>query len=379
MADEVKPVTAFARPTVKKDYYLNMGPQHPSTHGVLRLLLHLDGETVLDCRPYIGYVHRAQEKIAESKPYLAYFPFTSRMDYLCGLIYNWGWAGVVERMLGIQVPRRAEFIRVLVSELNRLSSHLVWLGTYLMDLGGLTPFFYCFDDREKILDILEETTGYRLTYNYMRFGGVERDLAPGFADKVRAFLKGFRRRLRDYDGLITKNIIFIVRTKDIAVLPAERALQYGVTGPNLRGTGVRYDVRRAEPYGVYPEMDFEIPIGTNGDTFDRYYVRMQEMEQSCRIIEQALDKIPDGPVRAEGVPKTIKPPKGEAYFAVESARGQFGLYVVSDGSTIPYRVKTRTPSFGNLSVLPTLLAGYKMSDIVSILGSFDVVLPEIDR
>ena len=379
MADEVRPAAAFARPTVQKDYYLNMGPQHPSTHGVLRLLLHLDGETVLDTRPYIGYIHRAQEKIAESKVYLGYFPFTSRMDYLCGLIFNWGWAGVVERMLGIQAPRRAEFIRVIVSELNRLSSHLVWLGTYLMDLGGLTPFFYCFDDREKILDILEETTGYRLTYNYMRFGGVENDLAPGFADKVRAFLKGFRKRLRDYEALITKNIIFIVRTKDIAVLPAERALEYGVTGPNLRGSGIRYDVRRAEPYGVYPELDFEIPTGTTGDTFDRYNVRMQEMEQSCRIIEQVLDKIPDGPVRATDVPKSIKPPKGEGYFAVETARGQFGIYVVSDGSTIPYRVKLRTPSFGNLSVLPTLLVGYKMSDIVSILGGFDVVLPEIDR
>ena len=379
MADQVRPVAAFERPTVKKDYYLNMGPQHPSTHGVLRLLLHLDGETVLDCRPYIGYVHRAQEKLAESKPYLAYFPLTSRMDYLCGLIYNWGWAGVVERMLGIQVPRRAEFIRVIVNELNRLSSHLVWLGTYLMDLGGLTPFFYCFDDREKILDILEETTGYRLTYNYMRFGGVERDLALGFADKTRAFLKGFRKRLRDYDGLITKNIIFIVRTKGIAVLPAERALEYGVTGPNLRGCGVRYDVRRAEPYGVYPELDFEIPIGAAGDTFDRYYVRMQEMEQSCRIIEQALDKIPEGPVRAADVPKAIKPPKGEAYFTVESARGQLGFYVVSDGSNIPYRAKVRTPSFSNLSVLPSLLVGYKMSDVVSILGGFDVVLPEIDR
>jgi NADH-quinone oxidoreductase subunit D len=229
------------------------------------------------------------------------------------------------------------------------------------------------------MDILEETTGSRLTFNYMRFGGVENDLAPGFADKTRAFLKGFRKRLRDYDKLITKNIIFIVRTKDIALLPAERALEYGVTGPNLRGCGIKYDIRRAEPYGVYPELDFEIPIGSVGDTFDRYYVRMQEMEQSCRIIEQALDKIPGGPVRAENVPKIIKPPKGEAYFAVESARGQFGVYVVSDGSMIPYRAKMRTPSFSNLSVLPTLLVGYKMSDIVSILGGIDVILPEIDR
>ncbi len=379
MPEEVRPASAFETPVVKKDYYLNMGPQHPSTHGVLRLLLHMDGETLLDCRPYIGYVHRAQERIAESKPYLAYFPFTSRMDYLSGLIYNWGWAGVVERMLGLQVPRRGEFIRVIMSELNRIQSHLVWLGTYLIDLGGLTPFFYCFEDREKLLDIMEETTGSRLTFNYLRFGGTEHDLAPGFADKVRGFLKYFRGRLRDYDQLITKNIIFIVRTKDIAVLPAERALQYGVTGPNLRGSGIAYDVRRAEPYGVYSELDFEIPIGTVGDTFDRYHVRMQEMEQSCRIIEQALDKLPEGPIRPDNVPKVIKPPKGEGYFAVESARGQFGLYVVSDGSTIPYRVKTRTPSFSNLAVLPSLLVGYKMSDIVSILGGFDVVLPEIDR
>jgi NADH-quinone oxidoreductase subunit D len=379
MSQEVRPVAPFERPTVKKDYYLNMGPQHPSTHGVLRLLLHMDGESVLDCTPYVGYSHRAQEKLAESKVYMAYFPFTSRMDYLCGLIYNWGWAAVVERMMGIQVPRRAEFIRVIVAELNRLTSHLLWLGTYLLDLGGMTPFFYCFDDREQILDILEETTGSRLTYNYMRFGGVEQDLPAGFADKARAFIKGFRKRLRDYDILITKNIIFIVRTKDIAVLPAERALEYGVTGPNLRGSGVRYDVRRSEPYGVYPELDFEIPLGNVGDTFDRYNVRMQEMEQSCRIIEQALDKMPDGPVRAADVPKVIKPPKGEAYFAVESARGQLGYYVVSDGSTIPYRVKVRTPSFSNLAVLPSLLTGYKMSDVVSILGGFDVVLPEIDR
>jgi len=369
----------FQEPVVDQIYTLNLGPQHPSTHGVLRVLLDLDGEFIVKADPVIGYGHRGHEKMGENRTYKQFMPNSSRMDYLSGMIYNHGYVLAVEKMAGIQVPERAQHIRVICSELNRISSHLLWFGTYVMDLGGFTPFLYAFDDRERILDILDRVSGSRLTYSYCRFGGVSRDVDVEFIEMTRAFVKRLRSRWSDYHNLVTKNIIFIHRTRDVGVITKEQASQYGVSGPNLRACGIGYDVRKAEPYENYDQFDFEIPIGEKGDALDRYKVRLEEMEQSCRIIEQALDKLPKGPVMAEKVPANVKPPKGDLYFAFESARGLTGYYLVSDGATTPYRLHIRVPSFGNLHVLVEVLKGTLMADAISILGSVDVVIPEIDR
>jgi NADH-quinone oxidoreductase subunit D len=363
----------------ERTFYLNLGPQHPSTHGVLRIVLEMDGEYIVNSDPVIGYGHRAHEKMGELKTYQQFLPNMGRVDYLHALAYNQCWCMAVEKLTGLVVPERAEFIRVITSELNRISSHLLWFGAYLMDLGAFTPFLYCFDDREQILDLLDRLTGSRLTYCFYRFGGVPADIDDDFIAGCREFVKRLRSRWDDYDNLVTKNVIFINRTRDVGLLTPELAVKYGVTGPTLRGSSIAYDIRRSEPFSVYPQFDFEIPIGDRGDVYDRYIVRLREMEQSLRIIEQALDKLPAGPIMAEKVPKRLKPAEGEVYQAVETARGEFGIYVVSKGDVKPYRVKLRVPSYSNLSVLPELIKDTMVADAVAILGSIDLVIPEIDR
>ncbi len=361
----------------ENDYYLNLGPQHPSTHGVLRILLHLNGERVLDGEPVLGYSHRHHEKMMEIQNYLACWPNFGRLDYVGAMSYNFGYALLVEKAMGVTPPPRVEYIRVIATELNRISSHLLWLGTFLMDLGAMTPFFYCFDDREKILDILEMASGERLTYDYFRFGGVDHDFPAETVPAIKEFIPDFKKRMRQYDKLITKNIIFRKRVEGLGVLSKETALQYGVTGPCLRATGVALDERRRDPYSLYPQLDFNIPTRTQGDVFARYEVRLEEIQESLKIITQLMDKIPEGPITAGKLPKNV--PKGEYYSNVESARGSFGIYLVSDGSLNPYRMKLRTPSFSNLNAIVDMMPGYFVSDVVAILGSIDIVLPEIDR
>ena len=360
-------------------YYLNMGPQHPSMHGVLRLLLKLRGERILDCDPVIGYAHRAHEKMAENRSYVQFYPNTSRIDYLSGMIYNMAYCQAMEKVCSIEVPERAVVIRVIACELNRIQSHLLWLGTYLMDIGAITPFLYCFDDREEILGILDRVTGSRLTYAYGRFGGVTQDVDDVFLEQTTAFLARLRERLSMYAKLVEGNVIFRMRSDGVGVIDKTMALRYGVTGPCLRASGVAYDVRKAEPYGGYEDYDFEVPTRTAGDCLARYEVRVAEMEQSLRIIEQAIARIPGGAFQAPKFIKKLKPPVGEFYFACESARGQFGMYLVSDGSDIPVKLKLRTPSFANLSAMSEALAGTMVADTIAVLGSIDVVMPEIDR
>ncbi|MBI4765101.1 MAG: NADH-quinone oxidoreductase subunit D [Deltaproteobacteria bacterium] len=362
----------------QRTYQLNLGPQHPSTHGVMHFLLTLDGEVVVACEPIIGYSHRGHEKMAENRTYEQYLPNPARMDYLSGMIFNHGYCQAVEKLCGIEVPRRAEFIRVITSELNRIASHFIGAMDFVMGLGAITPFVYGWDDREQILDLLERIGGSRLTYSYGRFGGVRNDIDQEFYDGTRRFIDRLRGRLKDYHDLITGNIIFIKRSEKVGVITRETALEFGVTGPTLRGSGVKYDVRKNEPYSIYPEFKFEIPTREEGDCLARYLVRMAELEQSLNIIEQALDHLPPGPVRAK-VPQFITPPEGDCYFAFESARGAVGFYIVSDGSRIPYRIKVRSPSFSNLFVMSKICPGHFLADVIAIFGSIDVTVPEIDR
>ncbi len=360
-------------------YYLNMGPQHPSMHGVLRLILEMRGEQILQCEPDIGFAHRAHEKMAEHRNYLMFLPNTSRVDYLSGMIYNLAYCQAIEKIMGIEVPPRAETIRIIANELNRISSHLLWFGTFLLDLGGITPFLYCFDDRERILDILDRVTGSRLTYSYGRFGGVTMDVDERFLKETSDFVTHLRARLPEYHALVSKNVIFKARCTDVGLISKEVALQYGITGPCLRGSGVPYDVRVAEPYGGYDKYDFEIPTRDTGDSFARFEVRCDEIEQSLRIVEQAVARIEDGPIMPKKSPRRYKVPEGEYYFAVESARGQFGMYIVADGTDIPVKLKLRTPSFSNLAAMPDILQDTMVADTITILGSIDVVMPEVDR
>ncbi|MEM9491368.1 MAG: NADH-quinone oxidoreductase subunit D [Myxococcota bacterium] len=357
-----------------------MGPQHPSMHGVLRLVLKMRGEEILEAEPVIGYAHRAHEKMAENRNYLMFLPNTSRVDYLSGMIYNIAYCQAIEKIMGIEVPERAEYIRVIACELNRISSHLLWFGTFLLDLGGITPFLYSFDDRETILDILDAVTGSRLTYSYGRFGGVTMDVDESFCTRTREFIELFQReRIPKYQALVGGNVIFRQRCQGVGLITPEIAFDYGMTGPCLRACGIAYDVRRAEPYGIYDRFAFDIPTHTDGDTMARYHVRVAEMKESCRIIEQALDGLPEGPIMPAKSKKRFKPPAGEYYFAVESARGHFGMYIVSDGSDVPVKMKLRTPSFSNLSSTPDLLRNTMVADTIAIVGSIDVVMPEIDR
>jgi len=355
-----------------------MGPQHPSTHGVLRLGLTIEGERVLDVFPDVGFLHRGIEKLAESRTYIQSIPLTDRLDYLAGMSNNLAFVLAVEKLLDVEVPRRAEFIRVIVAEMSRLASHLIWLGSFANDLGATTPLLYCFREREDILDALEVLCGARMTFNYVRFGGVARDATPTFVEKTRKFLSTFDKRVDEYEELLTKNAIFVNRTRGVGLLTREEAISYAVSGPMLRGSGVKWDLRKDAPYSVYPEMDFIIPTGETGDAYDRYLVRLVEMRQAARIIRQALDGLPEGEFTAK-MPRVLKPRKGEAYSRIEAPKGELGFYVVSDGTTNPYRVKIRAPSFINLAAMPTMSKGALVADVVAILGSIDIVLGEIDR
>ena len=359
-------------------FLLNMGPQHPSTHGVLRLVLEMDGEYVTKIDPVIGYGHRMHEKIGELRPAQSFLPNTARMDYVCALPYNQGYVSLLEQAAGIEVPRRAEFIRVITVELNRLASHLLWLGTFLLDLGAFTPILYCFDDREQVLDLLESVTGSRLTYSFHRVGGVYSDIDDKFIEGCHEFIKRLEKRFDTYDKLVTGNIIFRKRTEGVGILTPDAARRYGVTGPIMRGSGIGYDVRKAFPYSVYPEIDFDVPVGKNGDCLDRYDVRIEEMKQSIRILKQAVEMIPEGDIKSK-VPKKLKLPKGHTSFSVEAARGELCYYMVSDGSDVPYRLKVRVPTYANLSSVAEICEGMLLADLVAVMGSFDLVIPEIDR
>jgi len=369
----------LAQNQTQETFVLNLGPQHPATHGVLRVKLVMDGEYVVHADPVLGYAHRMHEKMGENRTWAQFMPNTGRLDYLHALAYNHGYVALVERAAGIEVPERAEYIRVITAELNRISSHLLWFGAFVLDLGGFSPLLYAFDDREHILDLLESVTGSRLTYCYFRFGGVYNDLEDGFVDGARAFIKRLRKRMPMYHNLVTKNIILMKRLVDIGPVPAEMCRKYGATGPVLRGAGVEYDIRKNEPYSVYPEFDFDIPVYPEADSMARYMVRMDEIEQSMRIVEQALDKLPEGPVMAEKAPKIIKPPKGDYYHAVEAARGTFGVRAVSDGTNTPYRLKLRSPTYSNLSLFSEASQGMLLPDALALMGSLDLVIPEIDR
>jgi len=370
----------FALDAKEDSLIVNMGPQHPSTHGVLRVLLEMDGEYILRSEPVLGYIHRMHEAMAQNRAYAQFFPNMGRVDYLHALAWNWAWAGAVERLAEIEVPERAQYIRVISTELNRINSHLLWWGAYLLDLGAVTPIMYAFQDREMIMDILQEITGSRLTYCSFRFGGVTADITPNFVKRTRELLDLMPERLKMYRELVTGNVILRGRLEDVGVIDEMMARRYGATGPVLRGSNVAYDVRRAEPYGVYDRFDFAIPTYPQGDSMARYMVRMDEIEASLSIVRQALDGLPEGDFMNPDAPRgKWKPPAGESYFAVEGARGKIGLYLASDGSEIPYRVKLRSPSFSNLSLFPELAKGTLLSDAVAILGSLDLVIPEIDR
>lgn len=362
-----------------QEYYVNMGPQHPSTHGVLRLELKLDGENVIDCTTHLGYLHRSIEKIAENRTFTQIIPFTDRLDYLASMNNNLAYVLAVEKLLNIEVPERAKYIRVIIAELNRVISHLIAIGTFAQDIGAFaTPLFYCFREREDVLDIFDEICGNRLTYNYMRIGGVQFDLSAGIDERITGFIKYMRSRVNEYEQLLTHNVIFLARTKNIGVLTRENAINYSISGPNLRASGVKWDLRKDEPYLVYDKFKFEVPTGENGDCWDRYKVRVEELRQSLNIIEQALGGLPEGQATVKPG-RIFKAPAGEAYFRSENPRGELGFYVVSDGSFGPYRLKIRAPSFSNLAALRELVKGVKVADVISILGSLDIVMGEIDR
>ena len=362
---------------------LNMGPQHPSTHGVLRFVVKADGEVMRTAIPDIGYLHRSIEKISEKVGYHGFMPYTDRVDYVSAMQCNQGWGMACERLAGIEVPRRGEFCRVLACELGRMASHLLSVGTMVMDIGGYTPFLHAIREREKINNLLEELCGARLTFNYMRVGGVAWDLPPNYADTVLAFLDQFEPLVDEYNDLISYNKIYVERLANVAVVSQQDAINYNLVGPNLRACGIKYDVRRDEPYSIYPELDFDIPTGTGemgqqGDCFDRYMTRIRELKECCKIVRQCLAMIPDGPVLAR-VPRKLKPPAGDAYIRVEGSRGDMGWYVVSDGTEFPYRTKIRTGSFSAMSIVDKVSQGLMIADLIALIASFDVVAPEVDR
>ncbi len=382
----VRPTTipGFGRALRSEEMVINMGPQHPSTHGVLRLELVVDGEVVVDMIPHIGYLHRCFEKHAEYMTnYQQVIPYCDRMDYIASMNNDFGYAVACEKLLKIKVPERVEYIRVIMAELNRIGSHLIAVGTYGMDIGAFTPFLYCFRDRERILDIFEHTCGARLLYNYIWIGGLSHDVPANFVEKVRDFCKYFRPNIKEVNNLLSYNKIFVERTANVGVLPADVAVNYGVSGPVLRGSGIKWDLRKNDPYSIYDRFDFDIPVGrgrmgTVGDCWDRYMVRVEEMEQSLNIIEQAIEKIPAGDVQS-AVPKRIRPDAADLYVRTETPKGELGYYIMADGTTSPARVKVKSPCFVNLSALPAMSRGAMIADVIAILGSIDIVLGEVDR
>jgi NADH-quinone oxidoreductase subunit D len=382
---------------------INMGPQHPATHGVLRIVLELDGEVIVKAIPHLGHLHRGIEKLAESKTYHQSIPFSDRLDYTNAMGNNLAYVLAVEKLLDIEVPKRAQYLRVIMAELQRIAAHEIWLGTHALDIGAMTLIFYNFREREQILRIFEEVAGGRLTPTYSRFGGVSKDLPDGIEEKIKAFVQAFPDHVKEYETLLTKNIIWLKRTKGVGIISKEDAISWGVTGPTLRGSGVKYDIRKAFPYSSYDEFDFEIPIGSVGDVYDRYIVRLREMEWSNAIVKQALERLPKGPVLANDPRITLppkddvtrdiaslirqfkivsdgfQPPVGEVYASVEASKGELGFYIVSDGSNRPFRFRIRTPSFANLSALPKMIEGGLIADVISAIGSIDIVLGEVDR
>ncbi|MDE0298222.1 MAG: NADH dehydrogenase (quinone) subunit D [Candidatus Poribacteria bacterium] len=384
---------------------LNFGPQHPATHGTLRIVLELDGETVVKATPHLGYLHTGFEKLGEHLDYNQYIVVTDRMNYLSPLSNNFGYVLAVEKLLGLEIPKRGEYVRVIMAELSRLADHLIWLGMGALDLGAFTAFLYGFKEREKLYSIFEKTTGARLTTSYTRVGGVLRDLYDGFEEEVNAFLSAFPKTLKEVHTLLTRNRIWMDRTKEVGVISGEDAISYGLTGPCLRASGVGHDLRKAEPYSSYEDFDFDVAVGDNGDVYDRYLVRMEEMVQSCHIVRQAMDNLPDGPVNVpdnkimlpekkdayghiEGLIHHFKiimdghgvqPPRGEIYSATESPNGELGFYIVSDGSGTAYRIRIRPPSLLQYQVVPHMIEGGMVSDVVAVLGSLNVIAGELDR
>lgn len=387
----------------REELLLNMGPQHPSTHGVLRVVLELDGERIVKATPDLGYLHRGVEKLCEGLHYMQVIPHTDRLDYVCAMTNNYAYVRAVEKLLCMKVPERAEYVRTIVAEMQRIIGHLFWLGTQALDIGAMTVFFWTFREREILLDMFEKLCGARLTLNYYRIGGVDSDFTPDLVSRLKAFLATFPEKVSEYDQLLMSNRIWIGRTKNVAVISAEDAINFGLTGPTLRGSGIAYDIRKYEPYGVYDKVDWEVPVGKNGDTYDRYWVRMEEMRQSARIIKQCLDQMPEGPIIADA-PQVIpppkaqvmrdmeslihhfiiftqgfKPPKTETYCGTEAPKGELGFFIVSDGSPRPYRLKIRAPSFIHMGAFDHMARGYLISDIITIFGTYDIVMGECDR
>lgn len=387
----------------EEEMLLNMGPQHPATHGVLRVVLALDGERIMKATADLGYLHRGVEKLCEGLTYQQIIPHTDRLDYVCAMANNFAYVRAVEKLLGTTVPERGEYVRTIVAEMQRLVGHLFWLGTQALDVGAMTVFFWTFRERESLLDMFELLCGARLTMNYYRVGGVDSDVTPEFIAQLEKFLADFPSKVEEYDSLLARNRIWIARTKNVAVISAEDAVTFGCTGPVLRGSGVNYDIRKAEPYAAYPWVEFDVPLGEHGDTYDRYRVRMLEMTQSARIIGQCLQKLPEGRVIAD-VPQVAAPPKdrvmadmqslihhfiiftngfspppGEVYCATESPKGELGFYIVSDGSPKPYRLKIRAPSYYHIGAFDHMARGYLISDVVTIFGTYDIVMGECDR
>ena len=387
----------------REELLLNMGPQHPSTHGVLRVVLELDGERIVKATPDLGYLHRGVEKLCEGLHYMQVIPHTDRLDYVCAMTNNYAYVRAVEKLLCMKVPERAEYVRTIVAEMQRIIGHLFWLGTQALDIGAMTVFFWTFREREILLDMFEKLCGARLTLNYYRIGGVDSDFTSDLVSRLKAFLATFPEKVSEYDQLLMSNRIWIGRTKNVAVISAEDAINFGLTGPTLRGSGIAYDIRKYEPYGVYDKVDWEVPVGKNGDTYDRYWVRMEEMRQSSRIIKQCLDQMPEGPIIADA-PQVIpppkaqvmrdmeslihhfiiftqgfKPPKTETYCGTEAPKGELGFFIVSDGSPRPYRLKIRAPSFIHMGAFDHMARGYLISDIITIFGTYDIVMGECDR
>lgn len=386
-----------------KELTVSMGPQHPATHGVLKLVLDLEGETIIKCTPYVGYLHRGIEKLGENRTYLSALPLTDRLDYISSMNNNVGYVNAVEKLLGIEAPERARFIRTMVSEMGRISSHIVWLGTHVLDIGATTPFLYAFRERERILDLFEMLCGARLTVSYPRIGGVRNDITQEFLDILYEFVLNFPSKIDDYETLVTENRIWKQRTIGVGVITAQEAINWGLTGPTLRGSGVNYDVRKFAPYDAYDKIEFDVPLGEKGDCYDRYIVRIEEMRQSNKMIKQCIEKLPRGPVLADA-PKSVLPdkelilkdmehlihqfvlitkgpsvPEGEVYMSTEVPKGELGFYFISDGTGTPYRMRVRAPSFVHASVLPKLCEGHLVADAIANIGTIDIVLGECDR
>lgn len=387
----------------RQEMILNFGPQHPATHGVLRLLLWIDSEFVSRCQIHFGQLHRGFDKLAESKTYEQFIPLFERLDYLSSMTNSLSYVIAVEKLMGLEVPERAQYIRVILGELQRLCSHILWVGAFAIDIGATTPIMYSFRDREDLLDIIESVCGGRLTYCYHRIGGCKEELPDGFKERVLAYLPIFLERINDYDVLLKENRIFIHRTRGVGVLTAKQAINFGLTGPNLRGSGVKFDLRKNDPYLVYDKLDFDVPVGVNGDVYDRYLVRLEEIRQSVRIIKQALEQMPDGSIMADD-PRVKKPskeqlfknveslihycyitmegvqvPRGEVYSRIEGSRGEFGIYIKSDGTTKPYRLFVRAPTMVSMTPLSELAKGKLMADLPVLIGGFDLVLGETDK